>query len=315
MTAVVATKVIDLVKAFGDAVVDVKLAAEMGDKARMRAIVGGNITHMLGEEELVGSKLLEMIYDKKKHLLSSSGIAHVLYAPSSTGKTAALMYFMKDHLEKYGAPAIMVSGQFPGEVDYLTCMATALEIPLKGEASYGISWIKSLVVGLLPRQGETLEHAPVLILDEFNSPGPNRENILFAESFARYVYGKKITLIFVTQNEEVARDICSCNAWQKIGPFPGMTMPDRLSKPLPPKTYSWKDMKWSPRNLTQMILSRPKYKGKFDDKEELDEHGNIVWLRDVEDTTTAIIIADERLASKIPVKEGGRKFKEGFFDH
>lgn len=314
MTTVVATKVIELVKAFGDAVVDAKLAIELGDKARSRAIVGGNIAHMLGEEELVGSKLLEVLYDKKKYLLSSSGIAHVLYAPSSTGKTAALMYFMKDHLETYRAPAIMVSGQFPGEVDYLTCMAAALEIPLK-EGTYDISWIKSLVVGLLPRQGETLEHAPVLILDDFNSPGTNRENILFAESFARYVYGKKITLIFVTQNEEVARDICLCNAWQKVGPFPGMTIPDRVSKPLPPTMYKWKDMKWSPRNLTQMILSRPKYKGKFNEKEELDEGGNFVWLRDVQDTTTAILVADERLAIKIPVKEGGRKFREGFFDH
>lgn len=205
----------------------------------------------------------------------------------------------------------MVSGQFPAEVDYLTCMATALEIPLKG---YDISWIKSLVVGLLPRPGETLEHAPVLILDEFNSPGPGRENIFFAESFSRYVYGKRITLIFVTQNEEVARDNCHCNAWQKVGPFPGMTIPDRVSKPLPPTTYSWKDMKWSPRKLTQMILSRPKYKGKFDDKEEFDEDGNFVWLKDIEETTTALLVAVERLAIKIPVKEGGRKFREGFFD-
>ena len=85
-----------------------------------------------------------------------------MYAPPSTGKTAALMYsFMKDHLENCGAPAIMVSDQFPGEVDYLTCMATAFEIPLKGEGAYNISWIKSLVESLLARQGETLEHAPV----------------------------------------------------------------------------------------------------------------------------------------------------------
>ena len=79
MTTVVATKVaIELVKAFGDAVVEAKLATELGDKARSRAIVGGNMAHMLREEELVGSKLLEILYDKKNHLLSSSGIAHVL---------------------------------------------------------------------------------------------------------------------------------------------------------------------------------------------------------------------------------------------
>ena len=105
------TKVIELVKAFGDAVVDAKLATELGDKARSRAIVGGNIAHMmLGEERSSWgrSKLLEILYDKKHHylFLSSSGIAHLLYAPPSTGKTSALVYFMKDHLDTtYGACA------------------------------------------------------------------------------------------------------------------------------------------------------------------------------------------------------------------
>jgi len=311
---VIANKVIELVEAFGNSVIDAQLVANLGDKARNREIAGGNIAHMLNDEELVGSKLLEVLYQEKDYLRCSSGISHVLYAPSSTGKTAALMYFMKDHLEVCGAPSIMVSGQFPGEADYLTCMATALGIQLNGKAVYGISWIRSLVAGLLPRRGEKLQHAPVLILDEFNSPGPNRENILFAESFARYVYGKKITVIFVTQNKQVACDICACNAWQKIGPFPGMTIPDRISKPLPPDSYFWKDVKWSQLNLMQMIMNRPKFKGKFDD-EEKDENGNFVWLRDVEDTTTAFLLADKRLASKIPSKEAGRKFNEGFFNH
>jgi hypothetical protein len=315
MANAVTTKVFELVKAFGEAVVDAKLAKELGDKARRRAIVGGNMAHLLDDEQLVGSTILEVLYSSKSHLLSSSGISHVLYAPSSTGKTAALMYFMKHYLETYNTPAIMVSGQFPGEVDYLTCMAAALDIPLKGKESCDFSWIRSLLVGLLQREGETLEHAPVLILDEFNSPGPNRENILFAESFARYVYGNRITVIFVTQNEDVARAVCLCNAWQKVGPFPGITIPDRISDPLPPKSYEWKNMKWSQFNLTQMIQKRPKYNGRFDDEGELDEQGNFVWLKDITNTTTAFLAADERLASKIPVKDGAVKFKDGFFDH
>jgi hypothetical protein len=129
----VTTKVFELVKAFGEAVVDAKLAKELGDKARRRAIVGGNVALLLDDEQLVGSPILEVLYSSKSHLLSSSGISHVLYAPSSTGKTAALMYFMKHYLETYNTPAIMVSGPFPGEVDYLTCMAAALDIPSKGK--------------------------------------------------------------------------------------------------------------------------------------------------------------------------------------
>ena len=62
-------------------------------------------------------------------------------------------------------------------------------------------------MGLLPRENEILEHAPVLILDEFNSPGMDNENILFAESLAHCIYGKGISLIFVTHNVYVAEAI------------------------------------------------------------------------------------------------------------
>jgi hypothetical protein len=50
----VTTKVFELVKAFGEAVVDAKLAKELGDRARRRAIVGGNMAHLLDDEQLVG---------------------------------------------------------------------------------------------------------------------------------------------------------------------------------------------------------------------------------------------------------------------
>lgn len=314
MTSVAATRILELVNAFSDAAVDSQLAVELGQRARRREIVGGNAALMLSDEELVGSKILKILYDQKKKLVFASGTAHVMYAPSSTGKTSALMYFMKEQLGKYGAPAIMVSGQFPSQIDYMTCMAAALGIPLKGKESYDVSWIKSLISGLLPREGETLEHAPVLILDEFNSPGINKENIWFAESLARYIYGKKITLVIATQNIDVARDICLCNSWQKVGPFPGMTTPDRLSKPLPPPKYEWKNVKWSQYQLKKMIQQRPKFKGKFDSADEFDRDGNFIWLKNVEDTAAAILAADERLAEITPEKEGGRHFEGGFWD-
>ena len=81
---------------------------------------------------------------------------------------------MKNYLEKYEAPAIMISGHFPSEVDYLPCMTAALKIPLKEYAPYNTWWVTSLISGLLPRENERLQHAPVLILDEFNSLGRER---------------------------------------------------------------------------------------------------------------------------------------------
>ena len=313
MAEVVAAEVRELIRAFGDAVVDGQLVTRLGDKARSRSIVGGSAAHMLEATELVGSKVLEVLYANKKSLKTSSGNSHVFYAPSSSGKTAALMYFMKNYLEVYKAPAIMISGHFPGELDYLTCMAAALQVPTK--APWDVSWVNSLITSLMPKAGETFQHAPVLILDEFNSAVVHRQNILFAESFARFVYGKKMSVLFVTQNEELAREICKCNAWQKIGPFPGLTTPDRMSEPLPPQDYEWKDLKWSNLNLTQMIQRRQKYKGKFSVEGELDADGNFIWLKGITNATTALLIADSRLADIIPEKEGAVTFEDGFFNH
>lgn len=209
LTNALTTKVFDLVQALGEATIDEKMAMGMGEKARRREILGGNGSHVPSKAQLVGSSVLEQLYSSADFLRSSSGISHVLYAPSSVGKTTALLYFMKNYLEKYQAPAIMISGQFPGEVDYLACMAAALQIPSKESTPCNTWWVKSLVSGLLPKETERLQHAPVLILDEFNSLGDEKANVLFAESLSRYVYEKGLTVIFVTQNEVVAREICA----------------------------------------------------------------------------------------------------------
>lgn len=97
------------------------------------------------------------------------------------------------------------------------------------------------------------------------------------------------------------RVIFECNAWQKLGPFPaGMTTPaDRISDPLPPDEYKWKDMKWSQRNLIQMIKrDDQKYDGKFESQDEINQEGNFVWLKGITNATTALLVADERLATK-----------------
>lgn len=312
----ITTQAFELVTALSEAVVDTAVALEVGNKARRQEVVGGNAAQAIPGEQLVGSKILELLYSEgnKATLLSSSGISHVFYAPPSTGKTIAFIHFVSTYLKSKKAPAIMVSGVFPSETDYLIGMAIALGIPKKGDVSYNFHWIKSLLAGLLPREKEILQHAPVLILDEFNSPGPNRTNILFAEVIARYFHGKGVTLIFVTQNEEVARDICQCNAWQKVGPLPGLTIPDRISDPLPPPSYEWKDMKWSQRSLKQMISKLPKYRDKFD-ATDVDVEGNFTFLEGISHTTTAILAADRHLASKVLLKtEDVAEFEDGFFD-
>ena len=91
------------------------------------------------------------------------------------------------------------------------------------------SWLATLVSALMPKPEVRLRHAPVLVFDEFNSLGPNNENVYFADSFSRFIYGKGVTVLFVTQNEEVAKALCGLNRWQKIGPLPHSTIPDRTT--------------------------------------------------------------------------------------
>lgn len=201
MATVVANKAIELAASFGQSSYDQSLVSKLGETARVRSIAGGATgwrQSLVGKDEIVGSRILSILYKHKDVLRSSSGAAHVLYAPPSMGKTTTLMYFVKNYLEKYNAPTIMISDQNPGNVDYLMCMAAALDIPSTSTTEKYGWWLASLLKALLPRKNETVRHAPVLILDEFNSPGVENQNILFAEAFSRFVYQQRISVIFVT---------------------------------------------------------------------------------------------------------------------
>lgn len=89
----------------------------------------------------------------------------------------------------------------------LDTLASALQVR---DGNPTASWLALLVTALMPMPEERLQHAPVLVFDEFNSLGPNNENVQFAESFSRYTYEKGFTLIFATQrtlqHKSVAKD-------------------------------------------------------------------------------------------------------------
>ena len=140
------TKIFELVQALGEVAVDAKLTLEIGEKARKQAVLGGNSCQVPSRELLVGSNTLERLYASTDSLRSSSGTSRVLYALSHSKKSSG----------EYEAPAIMISGHFPFEFDYLTCMAAVLEIPWKQNKLSNTWWIKSLVAALLPKERDQL---------------------------------------------------------------------------------------------------------------------------------------------------------------
>ena len=289
MADAVTNKVFQVFESFQNASIDAEVEGNVRNWANQQKVCSEGV---LGKEEYVGSPLLKLLIENRTTFASSSGMAHVLYAPSSTGKTAACRYWVETILKGAGAPALMISGNGLN-VNYLDYMAVVLRIRQdRSEAQ----WIASMVAGLSRQPGPTLKHAPVLVLDEFNSPGENNQNINFADSFARFIYERSLSVIFVTQNPDVAMELCKLNQWKRIGPLPGATIPDRWSLKkgeLPPAEYNWKSMQWTMKGLTAMILRRKRYKNKFDD--QVKDH-LLEWLEAVPDPTSAIVKADEQLA-------------------
>ena len=295
-----AAKVFEALEEFQNATLDAELVDNVRNLARQQTVYQSGV---LEKEEYVKSPLLQLLIDNRITFASSPGLAHVLYAPSSSGKTCALRYFVETILKDAGAPALMISGN-GHNVNYLDYMATVLRIREGTQGRSEAQWIASLVAGLSPQSNmPAVRHAPVLVLDEFNLPGENDQNINFADSFARFIYARSFTVIFVTQDLAMAKELCKLNQWQKIGPLPGLSQPERWSLKkgeLPPANYNWNGMQWTTERLTTMIMQRKRFKNKFNEQVK---DGVLEWLEEVSTPTAAIAAASEQLALALPEYE------------
>ena len=227
----------------------------------------------------VDSPLLKILADS--YSAYTTGMSHVLYADASAGKTSACRVFVEQLMPLNNAPALMISGQAVND-NYFDHVAALLD-----SRKPGYDWVASLIAALRPRPCSTRAHA-VLILDEFNHVGPDRINMKVAEALFRQIYNNSFgfTLIFVTQNRQVADELCSMNQWQKIGPLPGLTEPDRwdIDETVgPPAKVPWTRIEWPLERLTAMILHR--FPGKFDTDVE---NNKLPWLAGVQRPTKAI---------------------------
>ena len=159
---------------------------------------------------------------------------------------------------------------------YLTHVAKMLGVEKEEDA------LADLVNGL-----RTIKPSPasVLVLDEFNTCGPDNCNIRLVDILMRYIYQQQtgIVLYVVTQNKDVAHQLCALNEWQKIGPLRGLTNPSRELvldglEPAPSKDdeVQWihGPSKWTLELLTTLVESRYK-EANFDKTDD----GVITWLR------------------------------------
>jgi hypothetical protein len=74
-----------------------------------------------------------------------------------------------------------------------------------------------LVIAALEGEPGETEPPPFLLLDEFNAC--NNVNLSFLDAFMRRCQDKKFYLIILTQNKEMAKQLCNLNDWQKIAPL------------------------------------------------------------------------------------------------
>jgi hypothetical protein len=197
--------------------------------------------------------------------------AYVLYAEASTGKSAAARHIMKTTLAAaYGDDAphgIMISGLPPKE-DYVSHMSSLLG------ATGSTGWAKALIQALVPDPRSPGRKHSILILDEFNSAGPDDINITFVKILYRAITNKSIYLLIMTQNKKLANDLADVNNRSKI-----TALPSAVNNPEAPLgiEFDWKSMNWDTALLTKYLekLDQGKNSQLLQDK---NDKGELSWL-------------------------------------
>ena len=249
------------------------------------------------DQTLVRTPLVDLIYDAYQR--NTRGISHVVYGRSSIGKTTACVAFMKVAVPKLGSSghtgvqAMMITGA-PKNMPYISHMAKVLGVEKEEDV------LSDLVRGM-----RTVKPKPasIVILDEMNSLGPDRCNIDMVDSLMRFIYQFRqgIFLLVVTQDIEVADELCKLNYWEKISPLNGLTSPSFLEvhtkvKELPENfketATPWVEdaLEWDKKMLTKFVDAN--FEGNGFEK---DNDGNIKWLKEGMTPTNAECVAVDLL--------------------
>jgi len=194
---------------------------------------------------------------------------YVLHAPASTGKSAAARFFMKSVLPALPHPphGLMIGGLAPND-NYVSYMASLLG------ATDSKGWAQALIQALVPDPKDSQRRKSILILDEFNSPGPGDINLSFARTLYKAFADSNIYLVFLSQSEEFADRLSDLNNRSKITALP--TAVENPDAELQTK-FQWKRMEWSRGLLTKYLehLDGGKNPALFEKK---DAEGAVAWI-------------------------------------
>lgn len=195
--------------------------------------------------------------------------SYVFYAPASTGKSAAARFFMKTILPAlpHAPHGLMIGGLAPND-NYVSYMASLLG------ATNSKGWAQALIQALVPDPKDSQRRKSILVLDEFNSPGPDDINLSFARTLYKAFADSDIYLVFLSQNKDFADRLSNLNNRSKITALPTAVInPDAEI----PTKFQWKRMEWSRDLLTNYLehLDGGKNPELFENK---DEHGAVGWI-------------------------------------
>lgn len=252
--------------------------------------------------DVVGVPLMKLFV--KSYLRSTVGDTHVVFARSSIGKTTACVTFMK-YAPDLQCQALMITGA-PKGTPYLSWMADKLEASEENVLADLIAGMKTVAP----------KHASILILDELNEVGVGSCNIRMVDALMRFIYTseQRINLYVVTQNQEVADELCRLNEWQKIGPMKGLTSPSRTEVLSGKETLPFNDdeipwdataLEWTTEMLTKLIRSR--FKPEDYIFETTDDEKTIKWVHQGMTPLAAL-----KLASEIMEEEQIKKAEDSF---
>ncbi|KAL3923746.1 MAG: hypothetical protein SGILL_001470 [Bacillariaceae sp.] len=228
-------------------------------KKRTFLVPEGAVPPKFDRSTLVDSPVLECL--RNLYLEKEAAANFVLFAPPSTGKTTGAVAMLKWVLEQFEPEekprALMISGPVvqPG---YFRHMSAALG------AEEGEAWFEPLCAALKADPSKPKRKKSLLIMDDFDSTGPDNCNIEFIKVFCKTLYAKQdydrsseIFVVVMTQKAEIANELCHMNNWKKIVPMPGSFVPPQgvqNNAPLPDP--AWTGLRWKKEQLVDLLKGR-----------------------------------------------------------
>lgn len=256
------------------------------------------------ELQYIKTPLMECI--RSVYTSKTRGNSHVVYASSSVGKTTACRAIMEFEAKGKNIQALMITGA-QKDLPYITHLAKVLKVEKEEDV------LVDLIHGM---RTVPPKPASILILDEMNDAGVENCNMLLVDALMRFIYDQRqgIHLIVVTQNQDVADELCRLNKWQKIAPLDGLTNPTRLQVqtkeaeiPGKDEEISWdpKALEWSLENLTKFIDAQFEGHGFEKGGADSEKKDIITWLEPGMTPTAA-----EQVAENLLEAERQKKTKE-----